>query len=71
MRRGWRAAQWTTDMLARRYEMPWRRAYESYAGIGWLAAMAFFVIVGATLRLPRSLALPLSLIHISEPTRPY
>jgi len=32
-------------MLARRYEMPWRRAYESYAGIGWLAAMAFFVIV--------------------------
>ena len=36
-------------MLARPYEMPWRRAYESYAGIGWLAAMAFFVIVGATL----------------------
>ena len=49
-------------MLARRYEMPWRRAYESYAGIGWLAAMAFFVIVGATLRLPRSLALPLAVL---------
>ena len=49
-------------MLMRRYEMPWRRAYESYAGMGWLAAMAFFVVAGATLRLPRSLALPLAVL---------
>ena len=49
-------------MLVRRYEMPWRRAYESYAGMGWLAAMAFFVVAGATLRLPQPLALPLALL---------
>src|SRR5687768_9525413 len=49
-------------MLARRYEMPWRRAYETYAGAAWLAAMAFFAVVGATRQLPRSLALPLALL---------
>ena len=31
-------------MLARRYEMPWRRAYESYAAAAWFAAMAYVLI---------------------------
>ena len=49
-------------MLMRRYEMPWRRAYETYAGAIWLVAMAFFAAVGATDQLPRLLALPLALL---------
>ena len=49
-------------MLMRRYEMPWRRAYESYAGAAWLAAMGFFAVVGVTRQLPRPLALPLALL---------
>ena len=49
-------------MLMRRYEMPWRRAYEIYAGAAWLMAMAFFAAVGATHQLPRPLALPLALL---------
>ena len=47
-------------MLMRRYEMPWRRAYELYAGAAWGLALTFFVIVGATGQLPQSVALPLS-----------
>ena len=49
-------------MLMRRYEMPWRRAYELYAGGVWALALVFFVVVGATGRLPRPLALPLSVV---------
>ncbi|MES2956571.1 MAG: conjugative transfer system coupling protein TraD [Pseudomonadota bacterium] len=49
-------------MLARRYEMPWRRAYEIYASATWFAAMAFFAVVGALEQVPRSLALPLALL---------
>ncbi|MDE2095296.1 MAG: conjugative transfer system coupling protein TraD, partial [Burkholderiales bacterium] len=49
-------------MLVRRYEMPWRRAYELYAGAAWGLTLIFFVIVGATGQLPRSLALPLSVL---------
>jgi conjugal transfer pilus assembly protein TraD len=49
-------------MLARRYEMPWRSAYESYAGMGWLAAMLFFAVVGAQQQLPCLLALPLAVL---------
>ena len=49
-------------MLARRYEMPWRRAYEVYAGIGWGVALIFFLAVGVAGWLPRPLALPLSLL---------
>jgi conjugal transfer pilus assembly protein TraD len=49
-------------MLMRRYEMPWRRAYEIYAGAAWLMAMTFFAAVGATHQLPRPLALPLALL---------
>ena len=49
-------------MLMRRYEMPWRHAYELYAGAAWGLALIFFVFVGATGQLPQSLALPLSLL---------
>ncbi|MEO8155142.1 MAG: conjugative transfer system coupling protein TraD [Rhizobacter sp.] len=49
-------------MLARRYEMPWRRAYEAYAGIGWGLALIFFLVAGVAGVLPRPLALPLTLI---------
>ena len=49
-------------MLMRRYEMPWRRAYELYAVGVWALALVFFVVVGATGRLPRPLALPLSVV---------
>jgi conjugal transfer pilus assembly protein TraD len=49
-------------MLMRRYEMPWRRAYELYAGGVWALALVFFVAVGATGQLPRPLALPLSVV---------
>jgi conjugal transfer pilus assembly protein TraD len=49
-------------MLLRRYEMPWRRAYEVYAGVAWSLALIFFVLAGATGQLPPSLALPLSVL---------
>lgn len=29
-------------MLLRRYEMPWRRAFEAYAGLAWLIAALYF-----------------------------
>ena len=31
-------------MLMRRYEMPWRRAYELYAGGVWALTLVFFVV---------------------------
>jgi hypothetical protein len=52
-------------MLVRRYEMPWRRAYEVYAGIGWWLALLYFVGVGVTGALPRQLALPLALVCLA------
>ena len=30
-------------MLLRKYEMPWRRAYEGYAGLAWTLAFVFFI----------------------------
>ena len=30
-------------MLLRKYEMPWRRAYEAYAGLAWTLASVFFI----------------------------
>lgn len=48
-------------MLMRRYEMPWRRAYEVHAGITWLFAVAWFVVVEVAGLLPGPLALPLAL----------
>jgi len=49
-------------MLVRRYEMPWRRAYEVYAALAWWLALVYFLGVSVVGRLPRQLALPLALI---------
>lgn len=46
-------------MLLRRYEMPWRPAYEAYAGSIWLCALVWFLVVGISGRLPTRLAMPL------------
>ena len=35
-------------MLVRRYEMPWRRAYEVYAGAAWGLALVFFMFAGVS-----------------------
>lgn len=39
-------------MLTRPYEMPWRPAYEAYAGLAWLAAMLASLAVAAREALP-------------------
>ena len=49
-------------MLVRRYEMPWRRAYEVYASLAWWLALVYFLGVSMVGWLPRQLALPLVLI---------
>jgi conjugal transfer pilus assembly protein TraD len=49
-------------MLARRYEMPWRPAFEVHAAAVWLAATCYFAAVGATTALPRALAAALALL---------
>jgi conjugal transfer pilus assembly protein TraD len=46
-------------MLVRRFEMPWRRAYEAVAGIAWLLAALYFAAVGVSGALPGMLAWPL------------
>ena len=48
-------------MLVRRYEMPWRRAFEAHAGLIWLASMLYFAFVAATGRLPATPALLLAM----------
>lgn len=40
-------------MLVRRYEMPWRQAFEAHAGVAWLAAALYFVGIVAAGALPR------------------
>lgn len=47
-------------MLIRRYEMPWRRAFEAHAGLAWLATGAYFAGVAATGFMPRATALALA-----------
>ena len=49
-------------MLVRRYEMPWRRAYEVYASIAWWLALLYFLGVGVAGTIPFQLALPLALV---------
>jgi conjugal transfer pilus assembly protein TraD len=49
-------------MLARQYEMPWRRATEVYAAAAWVIATAFFGVAVATGHLPAALALPLAMV---------
>ncbi|WP_431286789.1 conjugative transfer system coupling protein TraD [Roseateles chitinivorans] len=48
-------------MLARRYEMPWRRAYEGYAALVWTLAFVLILIQTASGRLPGLLAAPMGL----------
>lgn len=43
-------------MLIRKYEMPWRRAYELYAGIGWFAALIAFSVIALRNSLPFTVA---------------
>lgn len=52
-------------MLARAYEMPWRRAYEAYASSAWLVALVATVIASALSRVPTQVALPLALICLA------
>jgi len=46
-------------MLVRPYEMPWRRAYEAWAGWAWLATALYFTAVDALGAFPPKLAWPL------------
>ncbi len=39
-------------MLTRKYEMPWRTAYEAYAGLAWLASLGFFLHAGLRATVP-------------------
>lgn len=41
--------------MIRKFEMPWRPAYESYAALGWAAAVFFLVIGTITENLPAGL----------------
>ncbi|KQP23362.1 conjugative transfer system coupling protein TraD [Pseudorhodoferax sp. Leaf267] len=47
-------------MLTRRYEMPWRRAFEAHAAAVWLATGTYFGLVAWNAWLPRSVALGLA-----------
>lgn len=49
-------------MLIRRYEMPWRPAYEAYASSLWLVAALYFLGARLAERLPSGFALPLASI---------
>ena len=51
-------------MLVRPYEMPWRRAYEAYAGVCWILASGCFVVLAFSRLLPHALALPLALTSL-------
>lgn len=47
-------------MLARSYEMPWRRAYEGHASLAWFAAFAAILYEAATHTTPWLLAVPMA-----------
>ncbi|WP_114472056.1 conjugative transfer system coupling protein TraD [Pseudorhodoferax soli] len=49
-------------MLVRPYEMPWRRAYEAYAGLAWLVAFGAIVLDAGRGRTPWLLATPMALV---------
>ena len=62
-------------MLARGYALPELRRYLEQSGSGLALAKSHDVAVGFVAHLladdPQAMKLDLSLIHISEPTRPY
>ena len=47
-------------MLARAYEMPWRRAYEAYASAMWLLAVFATVTMAVRAQAPIRIAMPLA-----------
>jgi len=51
-------------MLIRPYEMPWRRAYEVYAGVGWSVALVSLIIFSVKESLPTQFIGPLVAISL-------
>jgi conjugal transfer pilus assembly protein TraD len=43
-------------MLMRKYEMPWRPAYEMWAGATWFAALLYFAFLGSSGQITRTMA---------------
>lgn len=52
-------------MLARAYEMPWRRAYEAYASGAWLVAVIATVATAVHSHVPTHVAMPLAVACLS------
>ncbi|WP_157263923.1 conjugative transfer system coupling protein TraD [Azohydromonas aeria] len=48
-------------MFARKFEMPWRPAYEMWAAWTWFAGMAFFTYIGVKGNLRADAAMPLAM----------
>lgn len=48
-------------MLVRPYEMPWRSAYELWAGAAWIVGLVFFVYLGARGLVTSTMSLALAL----------
>ena len=48
-------------MLLRKYEMPWRRAYEAYAAMAWFAALMSFIAIATRESLPWRFTAPFAL----------
>ena len=51
-------------MLIRPYEMPWRRAYEVYAGVAWSVALVSLIIFSVRENLPSRFIVPLVAISL-------
>ncbi len=49
-------------MLIRKYEMPWRRAYEGYAAAGWLTAFGSLIVIAMRDELPWRFASALAML---------
>jgi conjugal transfer pilus assembly protein TraD len=56
-------------MLTRRYEMPWRPAFEAHAAVLWLATGLYFAVVAWGAWLPREVAATLALACVGMGTR--
>ena len=56
-------------MLARPYEMPWRRAYEAYAGLVWYLAFAIVLRQAQLQEMPWDMAVPMALTCLAAAVR--
>ncbi|HVR52863.1 MAG TPA: conjugal transfer protein TraD, partial [Pseudorhodoferax sp.] len=56
-------------MLTRRYEMPWRAAYEAHAGLAWLLSGIYFAATAVLQALPAAVAWPLAGVCLAMATR--